>query len=123
MQGNMLLESASGIYTDAQPAPRVNVGYHLVSVLALLLILMLETQYSESLYKSSLDFIVKIQTRATDGQALVWSIYSNLGVAAAVVIAPFILLFIYWRRLHAFYYVVAITGGLFLMNMSKLWYH
>ena len=52
-----------------------------------------------------------------------WSHYSDLGVAAGVSLPPFILYFILWRRIHALYYLFVLSALLFLMNVSKLWYH
>ena len=52
-----------------------------------------------------------------------WSIYSNTGIGGCIVLPPVILLFIYWKRLHSFYYVVVISAMLLVMNISKLFYH
>ena len=97
--------------------------YYVLSMVSLVLILVLEPLYSESLFDISLDYIVQIQEDATASKAKIWLLYSNIGLSC-VVIAPFLTSFLYFdERVRAFYYVVMLTSMLFIMNVFKLWYH
>mmetsp|Transcript_35115 Transcript_35115/g.46227 ORF Transcript_35115/g.46227 Transcript_35115/m.46227 type:complete len:103 (-) Transcript_35115:1074-1382(-) len=84
---------------------------------------MLEVSYRDRLYQDSLTFIKKIQKDSTEAEAKVWDTYSNLGIAIAVAVPPFVFYLIFWKRLKTLYYVVFISTMLFIMNISKLWYH
>jgi len=119
----MLLESPDTVHCRMREQARVPAGYHLVSLLALILILMVETYYRDSLYQSSLGFIKDIQAGASDTAATLWSLYSNVGVASAVGVPPLVLFLVYWRRIEGLYYAISLTAMLFLMNVTKLWYH
>ena len=107
----------------AKEAPKISIGNHFVSLMSLLLILMVETCYSRSLFDSSLSFIIKIQDGASSAGVTLWQIYSNIGLGAAVGLPPFILYTVYWDRLHSFFYIVNLTAMLTMMNVTKLWYH
>ena len=104
-------------------APKISIGYHFVSLMTLLFIIMVETCYSRSLFDSSLDDIIKIQEGASSAGANLWYTYSNIGLGAAVALPPFVLYVIYWNRLHCFFYIVNLTAMLTMMNVTKLWYH
>ena len=56
----MFVNSNNGLYLDNQEEPKNQGCYHLVSLITLFMILIIETYYSQSLFDSSLDFIVKI---------------------------------------------------------------
>ena len=109
--------------TVKQRQPRVGAGYHLLSLLTLLFILMLESFYRDSLFNSSLDFISNVQQGASSGGIFIMEHYSDIGVAAGVAIPPIWLYFVLWKRIHALYYLMLITSLLFLSNVSKLWYN
>ena len=56
----MFVHSNSGLYLDTHEEPKNQACYHLVSLITLFMILIVETNYSEKLFDSSLDFIVEI---------------------------------------------------------------
>lgn len=96
---------------------------HFVALITFLMILMIETVYREPWWQSSLIFIPKIQAGASSFGSTVWDLYSNLGVTSGIGLPPVILMVFKWRRLHSLYYVIMLTSMLFLMNITKLWYH
>ena len=101
----------------------MSAGVHIVALLSLLLMMMVETSYRDTLREDSTSFIEGIQEGSSKAKEITWDVYSNLGVASAVSIPPFVFLLVQWKRLKAMYYVVFITACLFVMNVSKLWYH
>ena len=92
-------------------------------MITLMLIIVAEASYNKPLFDSSLDYIENIQEGASDASGTIWKLYSNLGIASAIGLPPAVILMIYWDRMHSFFYVVMITAMLFVMNVSKLWYH
>ena len=119
----MIIESSTGIYHDERDRAKGNVGYHFVSVMALFLILLVEISYRENLFNSSLDFIAGIQAGSSEAKKAIWKMYSDIGISSAVGIPPFAMFLIFWDRLAAFSMTAYLTAMLFLMNVTKQFYH
>lgn len=75
------------------------------------------------MFESSLSFIAGIQVGASETKKTIWKFYSNLGIACAVGVPPFVLFLVFWNRLNALIHVIFLTGMLLVMNLSKLFYH
>ena len=66
-----------------------------ICLLVLMTILYTEQYYEKTLFKKSLEFIPKMQEGASDFKILMWSLYSNVGLAAAEALPLIICLLIY----------------------------
>lgn len=96
--------------------------YALISVVALITILIAEPVYSESLFDSSLNYIIKKQQELTDGALEFWDFYTD--TIAYVMILPIVIYLIRFKdRARAFYYVMLVTSLCLTMNLGKLFYH
>ena len=97
----------------------------LASLLGILAILLIEPGYREPLFNYSVDVYIPEKQAVTEGMAI-WDAYSNYCLPV-VVLVPLATLALWLgrgaERRRAFYYVAVLTANVFVMNISKLWYH
>lgn len=110
-------------YTRQENVPHVRSLLYLISLITLAFILITETSYSQSLFDKSLDDIVAIQAGRSDAGVTMMQLYSNLGVAVALLLPIVLSFLVFHERVRAFYYTVMVTCFLMIMNIGKLYYH
>ena len=109
-------------YKASEQASRAQSLYTAISALTLVLILVAEPIYSQSLFDSSLTFIADLQSTISDPGFEIWRLYSDS--IALIIAAPILISMLKFReRARAFYYTLMLTSMLFVMNVGKLTYH
>ena len=93
------------------------------STFALVFICITEPSYRDSLFQSSSEDIIEIQSGANKYQVFAWKTYSNAGIGIAVAAPILLSLMIFRQRVRAFFYMLMFTFILVTMNIFKLWYH
>ena len=85
--------------------------------------LLLEYYYIIPLWPKSENYIIGLQTGASDAKKKFWHIYSDVGLYVVMAVAPIVMLLYTSQRPRLFYYISVLAGLLFVMNVSKLFYH
>ena len=94
-----------------------------ICLTTLCMIIYTESSYSENLFEKSLEIIPNLQSGASNFKITMWSLYSNVGLAAATGLPIVIFLFMLDQRARAFYYIVVLNCLTLVVNVTKLYYH